>query len=101
MGHRLTLQERSEAMNTFGELQVTWTDVANVWGAIVSSTMQRREEAQQMSEFALHQIVIRYRDDVASGWRFLLGDRELSILTVVDPDQSRRFLSCQCEEAAR
>ena len=59
------------------------------------------EEAQQNQETAQHRVLIRHRNDVASGWRFLLDGRELAILTVIDPDQSRRFLSCLCEEAAR
>ncbi|MEP1206723.1 MAG: phage head closure protein [Rhizobiaceae bacterium] len=100
-GHRLTLQSRSEAAGEDGVLETTWTNVAAVWGAFVSSDIQRREEAQQMVEVLQHQIVIRYRDDLASGWRFLLDDREIAILSVIDPDQTRRFLSCRCEEEAR
>ncbi len=92
MSHRLNLQSKSETV---------WTTKATVWGAFVKSEVTRQEEAQQMVETLQHQIVIRYRDDVASGWRFLLGGREISILAIVDPDQSRRFLSCRCEEAAR
>jgi len=101
MGHRLTLQSRTEAVGASGELDTNWSTVATIWGAFTSSDIQRREEAQQMLEIAQHQIVIRYRDDVASGWRFLIEGREISILTVLDPDQSKRFLSCQCQEAAR
>jgi SPP1 family predicted phage head-tail adaptor len=68
---------------------------------MIDSRVSRSEAAQQMEETAQHRIIIRYRDDVASGWRFVLKERELVIVTLVDPDQSRRFLSCLCEEAAR
>ena len=101
MGHRLVLQSPTDSVSTDGELLTDWTTIATIWGAFTASKVRREEEAQQMVEVQQHQIVIRYRDDVANGWRFLLDDREISILTVIDPDQSRRFLSCACEEAAR
>ena len=107
MAHRLTLQSRNDQVVSggedaaAGELMTNWTNVANLWGALLDSQVRWREEGQQMSEVTQHRVIIRYRDDVTSGWRFLLDERELSILTVVDPDQSQRFLNCLCEEAAR
>ena len=101
LSHRLELQSRHEAVGEGGELVTTWSPVARVWGALVDSRVVRSEEAQQNQETAQHRVLIRHRNDVASGWRFLLDGRELAILTVIDPDQSRRFLSCLCEEVAR
>ena len=101
LSHRLTLQSRHDDVREEGELVTTWHNVARVWGALIDSRATRSEEAQQMQEVAQHRIIIRHRNDVASGWRFLLDQRELAILTVIDPDQSRRFLSCLCEEVAR
>lgn len=98
--HRLLLQGRSEQVTDEGELLTTWTNVAKLWGALTDSRVVRSEEAQQMAEVAQHRIIIRHRRDVVSGWRFVLNEQQLTILTVIDPDQSRRFLSCLCEEGA-
>ena len=101
LSHRLILQSRNDTAQQEGELVTHWTTIAKVWGALIDSRVTRKEEAQQMVEVAQHRIIIRHRDDVASGWRFLLDARELDIRTVIDPDQTGRFLSCLCEEAAR
>lgn len=42
--------------------------------------------------------LIRWRSYVTSQMRFDLKGRKLLILSVVDPDRSRRFLRCLCEE---
>ena len=101
LSHRLTLQSRAERTDESGDQILTWTTRAQVWAAMIDSQVERREEGQQMEEVAQHRLVIRFRKDIASGWRFLLQGRELSIRTVIDPDQTKRFLICQCEEPAR
>ena len=99
--HRLELQTLSEEVSPSGELSQQWTIICSVWGALFDKSVIRDEQAQQMRETINLSVLIRYRDDVANGWRFLLGERELTILTVHDPDETKRFLSCRCEEQGR
>ena len=42
--------------------------------------------------------MIRFRDDVAGGDRFRLGDRLLEIRAVFDPDEDGRWLVCLADE---
>ena len=44
------------------------------------------------------QLTIRYRDAVRHALRFVHRGRSLLIRAVRDPDESRRYLVCDCEE---
>jgi head-tail adaptor len=46
-----------------------------------------------------HRVTIRHRDDVRHAMRFVFRGR-LLIRAVRDPDESRRYLICDCEEGA-
>ena len=101
LNHRLMLQSSVETPDGCGGLVTTWQDVDLVWGAIQSVDPTVSIVSQQIQETTRSQIVIRYRDDVASGWRFVLADRFLEITTLHDPTETRRYLICQTEEQGR
>ena len=47
----------------------------------------------------IHRVTIRYRDDVRHAMRFVYRNRVLDIRTLRDPDETRRYLVCDCEES--
>ncbi|MBX3571295.1 MAG: phage head closure protein [Mesorhizobium sp.] len=63
--------------------------------------VRERFGADQTLEEVTHRVTIRYRPDVASGMRFVMGDRVLSILTVHDSDETGRYLICRTREQGR
>ena len=99
--HRLMLQQTVETSDGCGGLTTTWQDVGFVWAAIQSIDPRTSITSQQTQETTRSQIVIRFRDDVASGWRFAIGDRSFEITTLHDPNEQRRYLICQVEEQGR
>ncbi len=101
LNHRLRLQQKLETSDGCGGLTTAWQDVAAVWGGVIPSNPQSSAVAQQNQEIAQNQIVIRFREDVGSGWRFVLNDRQFEIKTVHDPDERRRYLVCQTQEQGR
>jgi head-tail adaptor len=46
-------------------------------------------------------VTLRFRPDVASGMRFMRGERVWDILTAHDPDETGRYLVCQTREVGR
>ena len=101
LGHRLTLQSAVETIDDDGVVAHDWHSVADVWARLSPLSVERRLLAQQHQEELTHEVVIRYREDVASGWQFRLGDRSFSILHLHDPDEQQRYLLCRCAEQAR
>lgn len=96
--HRLTLESPSRTDDGGGGADITWDSVAEIWGALETSTGAETIAAGRLSGTAAPVITIRYRDDVTPSLRFALGARRLQIRAVLDPDGRKRFLRCLCEE---
>lgn len=78
-----------------------------VWGSFRPSSWNQQQRAERLEQRITHTIRIYWRPDLAGGFgpdaraRVLDGGgtvRELSIKTVVDPDDRRRFLELGCVE---
>jgi SPP1 family predicted phage head-tail adaptor len=96
--HRLTLEAPSRTADDGGGGVLTWAAIADLWGAIEVASGGERVTADRLSGTTQPVVTIRYRDDVTAAMRFLSGDRRLLIRAVLDPDGTRRFLRCLCEE---
>ncbi|MEL6751338.1 MAG: phage head closure protein [Pseudomonadota bacterium] len=101
LSHRFVLEALSEQSDGFGTLTETWAEVADVWGALRPLTAKVRLLAQQRDEETTHRVILRFRTDVASGWRLRMGYRHFRIETVIDPDETRRYLELTCVEEGR
>ena len=101
LAHRLELQQPQEVPDGCGGLEVTWTPAGHVWAKLVPARENQNLQADQSRETVSHLTTIRFRNDVASGWRFVLGDRVFTILTIHDPDERRAFLVARTVEEGR
>ncbi|MEP5453666.1 head-tail adaptor protein [Roseibium sp.] len=52
----------------------------------------------RLEGIATHQLRLRYRDDVAGGWRILSGPRAFRILSTTVADDRSREITCLAEE---
>lgn len=75
-----------------------WLPVADVWGQVEPVRAIPAEEAGAVVAPVRHRVTIRHRGDVQSAMRFVYRGRSLRIYGVRDPDESRRYLVCDCEE---
>jgi SPP1 family predicted phage head-tail adaptor len=94
---RLTLESPSRADDGGGGATVTWTVVADVWGAVRPITGDERLSADAVTGRVTHQVWIRYRGDVVPAMRLRSGARILDIVAVLDGTRRDR-LQCLCEE---
>jgi len=101
LNHRLSLERSLEEPDGCGGLTTSWHSVALIWAKLKSIDPLTTIISQQKQEIGRHRIIIRYRDDVESGWRFLLNDRIFEIVAIHDPDEQHRYLVCQTEEQGR
>ncbi len=97
----LLLEEMSPTPDGAGGFGETWTEIATVFAKVEPVAEQDRYGAGQTLEVVTHRVTMRHRPDVASGMRFVLGARALDILTVLDPDESGRYLVCRTREKGR
>jgi len=97
----LVLEEASRTSDGAGGFTESWTQIATVFARLQLIVVRERFGADQTIEEVTHRVTIRHQPDVASGMRFVMGDRILSILTVHDPDETGRYLVCRTREQGR
>jgi len=78
-----------------------WSEVARLFAAVEPLRAQSRFGAGQFLEAITHKVTLRYRPDLRSGMRFLRAGRALEIVTVQDPDETGRYLTCLVREEGR
>jgi len=101
LNKRITIQRLvagSPAVNSFGEPQNTWTDLAEVWGSV--EPVQGREfwAQQQVQAEITIRVRIRYLSTVTAGMRVLYGSRILDIGSVIDPKEKHVEMQLMCSE---
>ncbi|MCF6322350.1 MAG: phage head closure protein [Rhizobiaceae bacterium] len=96
--HRLSLEFQNEQPDGSGGFETDWKLVADVWGAIEPVTISRQMEVGTENPQIAHKITIRWRDDCLPQMRFTKSGRVFLINTVFDPDETKRYLICSCEE---
>ena len=100
MTARLDLERPQAVPDGQGGGMLAWTVAASLWARIEPVSAVIAEEASAAAGRITHRIWVRFRDDVAAGQRFRKGDRIFLVRLVRDPDETRRYLVCQCEEDA-
>jgi SPP1 family predicted phage head-tail adaptor len=95
---RLELEEAVETTDGQGGVTRAWAPVAALWGRLESVSAFSEEVASGLRQRLTHRVTLRFRADVAAGMRLTRRERVFEIRTVRDPDESGRYLVCQCEE---
>lgn len=95
---RLVLEASVGLDDGQGGVSESWTPVATLWGRIEPLRAAAREQAGAEQMPIVHRVTIRYRDDVHHAMRFVYRSRVFDIRTLRDPDETRRYLVCDCEE---
>ncbi|WP_440409792.1 phage head closure protein [Neorhizobium petrolearium] len=101
MTARLDLEAPQTEPDGQGGATVTWGVMASLWARIEPVSFLVTEEAASERGTISHRIWVRFREDIAAGQRFRKGARVFVVKLVRDPDETRRYLVCQCEEEAR
>ncbi len=103
MTARLDLEVPEAEPDGQGGATVTWTVAASLWARIEprDAPFVVGEMAAAKGAKVTHRIWVRHRSDIAAGHRLRKGERVFSVKLVHDPDETARYLVCQCEEVAR
>ena len=96
--HRLALEAVSRSPDGGGGASETWTTVTIVWAEITPTGGTESVDADALTGRISHEIVFRYRPDVAPAMRLRGASRIFEIAAVIDVDERRRWLRCLCVE---
>lgn len=95
---RVTLEAPVDTQDDVGGITRSYAPVAQLWARIESTDARAQFVEQRQEQSTTHVVTIRWRAGVSGQMRFAHRDRRLLINTVVDRDETRRFLICNCEE---
>ncbi|OCW55767.1 phage head closure protein [Hoeflea olei] len=95
---RLALEAPPVTADGQGGVEGGWTAVAVLWGRIEPLSARAEEIGGAAVAVISHRVTIRHRSGVTHGMRFVHRGRRLLIRALSDPDESRRYLICDCEE---
>ncbi len=102
MTARLDLEVPVTVADGQGGGLVSWQVAASLWARIEPLSFVVEEPGASAERGTIsHRIWLRYRSDVAAGQRLRKGERVFVVRLVRDPDETQRYLVCQCEEDAR
>jgi SPP1 family predicted phage head-tail adaptor len=96
--HRVILQRRSEVADLGGGVNLSWTDIAELWAGIMPLTGSETVRAMRVQPIQNFLIRLRYRDDITAADRLLFGQRVLNIRSVRNVNERGQWLECRCEE---
>lgn len=101
MTARLDLEDRQDVADGQGGVAGGWVVLRSLWAAIEPVSQGAYERASADGVAVTHRIWAMFRDDVAAGMRLRKGARIFAVKSVVDADETRRFIICRCEEESR
>ncbi|MEO8651001.1 MAG: phage head closure protein [Hyphomicrobiaceae bacterium] len=96
--HRLTLEAANRTPDGGGGASETWTTIAEIWAEITPTGGAESVDADALTGRVSHEIVLRYRPDVAPVMRLRSAARLFEITAVIDVDERQRWLKCLCVE---
>lgn len=91
----------SPAVNAFGEPNVIWDELAEVWAAMEPLTGREFWAQQQVQSEITVRIRVRYRSDVMAGMRVVYNDAIYMIRNIIDPLEKHEELQLMCAEGVR
>jgi len=94
--HAVILYAPVETQNTYGEPEVRWQKVADLWARI--EPLQGREyfaAKQAVSEIEAR-LTIRYRSDVTAKMKITHGAIDYLIEAIINPEERNRELQLMC-----
>lgn len=90
--HRITLQKEVKSKNDFNEWVTTYADWVTIWGEILPAVGSNYYASKQIDAKVDGVVKIRYREGVLPTMRIKYGNRYLSIVSIVQPQEGRREL---------
>ena len=95
---RLSYETLVETPDGQGGFEAEWQHQFDVPAAIRPLSASAAERAGTREAAVSHEITLRFRDGIAAGGRFTKAGRAFEIVAVRDPDETGRYLVCDCRE---
>ncbi len=97
---RITFLSDTKTSDGMGGYTTVPKNEATVFAAIWPTSSAEIVAANSISLVVTHKIRIRYRSTIRASWRIKYGDKYYSIVSIINPNMSNKFLDIMAKEAA-
>lgn len=104
MNKRVSIQKSVAgypAVNDFGEPNIVWEELDEVWSSVEPLTGREFWAQQQIQSEITVRFRIRYRSDILNGMRILYNSAYYMIKSIIDPLEKHEELQLMCSEGVR
>ncbi len=95
---QLTIENEVELSDGCGGFVSRYKPQDTVWAHICPVKSANIQRADNSIVEISHRILIRFRANISTKTRFVTGSRHFEVESVRDPDETRRYLECDCVE---
>ncbi|WP_245295709.1 phage head closure protein [Rhizobium rhizosphaerae] len=95
---RLAWEHPVEAPDGQGGVSIAYQTAGALWSRIEPVQARWEEAGNEAGAERTHRIWLRHRDDLKAGDRLRLGARLFTLLSLHDPDETRRMLVAEARE---
>ncbi|MEP3628874.1 MAG: phage head closure protein [Hyphomicrobiales bacterium] len=98
LSHLLVLQKCERVADGLGGQSENWVKLRNVWARVSLQSQREVATGDHLAGELNYEVLIRYRDDIEVGMRFVFRDQNLEIQSCADIAGDQCFLVCLCQE---
>ncbi len=96
--HWITIQTRTDTMDSYGEPIPAWTIFDQVWASIEPITGREYFASKETRSQSTHRIRIRYRSGITTKMRISWDSRLFDIESILNTEERDRELVLMCVE---
>ena len=98
---QLTVLSKIDTPDGCGGFTVSYEAQETVWAEICPlKSVAVAGAGDSDARTTLYRIMIRYRPNITQQSQFVTGSRKFAVQYLYDPDETRRYLQCDCIEVS-
>lgn len=102
--HWIVIEKKSKTRDAYGSESISWSTDVGTWAAVQPFRGTKYFDSMQLQANISHQVTMRYQTlgnstEIRPGYcRVKFGDRVLSIMSAINPDERNISLELMCNE---
>lgn len=105
LNQRITVQQRTATLDSYGQELNTWNDVATVWANVKPISGREKMRGMAIESQLTHTVAVRYRaafmpPKTVDAYRINYDGRIFNITAARDLDEDREYIIFDCTEGS-
>jgi len=94
---RIEIQQKTATQNEFGEQDITYTTVQEIWAKVLTASSKEFYNKGEMNKLT-YKVLIRSNNEIKPEMLVKYKDKTLEISDILDADSKRDYMLLICEE---